>query len=733
MDSSNAASAGDPAGRGPWTLAWRLFAPLAMWLVLAKTLLVMSALHAAPYAGSGGAALLQWLWSFTLLRFALALLAGWVIQQLAFPRHRWLGLPIAACLMVALAVAVSLFKASPSWLDALQLWSGTAWGQLWGLGACLWRDAISLALVVLVAGLVLWIVPARARVAAVRTLQVLVVLLCALVGIDLAYELGTGQPASLRVLHFAATHLPEMLPLIRSETTPLGLLAIAGGILLAVAWAWRERRLAYAPLTRGMRGQAVGAATLALSLAFFLPAPSPLLLPLLRHAESKLIDLARSLAPRPVDEASASVRQAFERSRYPPWYDDHLILRPTPQAKDRNVVLVMLESVRAKSTSLHDPGLRTTPFLKDLADKGLLIEEMSAVIPRTAAAWMAILGGKYPLSNERTADWVHAHGREPEARSLVSALGGIGYATAFFTPTDLRFQNDVEMVDAFGFDTVKTEIELTRPGAERVTYFGVADELMVQPILDWSQAQRQAQRPFFAAIMTNVGHHDFRTPASWRKVRFEGVSNPQLEAYYNCLLYVDGVLRQLVDGYRALGLLEDTVFVFVGDHGQMFDEHNARQTYNAVYQEGLHVPALIYAPGMPLGPGVVKGPRLQVDILPTIAELLGYSIEGARLPGVSLLQPVAADRRLFFSSSIDWTFLAARRGSRKYIYSFDRKPMEVFDLERDPHEAQPLQIDEQELAQVRREMLEWRMQAALSMMARPAASGEWTLAGNRRP
>lgn len=733
MDASKAASASDPAGRGPWTLAWRLFAPLAVWLVLAKTLLVMSALHAAPYGGSGGAALLQWLWSFTLLRFALALLAGLVIQQLAFPRHRWLGLPIAACLMVALAVAVSLFKTGPSWLDALQLWSGTAWGQLWGLAACLWRDAVSLAVLVLAAGLTIWIVPARARVAAVRVLQVLVVLLCAVVGIDLAYELSTGQPASLRVLRFVATHLLEMLPLIRAETTPLGLLAIAGGILLAMAWAWRERRLAYAPPAHGMRSHAAGAATLALALAIFLPAPSPLLLPLLRHAESKLIDLARSMQHTPRDEAREDVMEAFERSRRPPWHDDHLILRPTPQARDRNVVLVMLESVRAKSTTLHDPGLPTTPFLKELADQGLRIDDMNAVIPRTAAAWMAILGGKYPLANERTADWVQAHGREPEARSLASALRDIGYATGFFTPTDLRFQNDVEMVDALGFDTVKTEIELTRPGAERVTYFGVADELMVRPILDWSQAQRQAQRPFFAAIMTNVGHHDFRTPASWQKVRFEGVSNPQLQAYYNCLLYVDGVLRQLVDGYRALGLLEDTVFVFVGDHGQMFDEHNARQTYNAVYQEGLHVPALIYAPGMPLVPRVVKGARLQVDILPTIAELLGYRIEGAQLPGVSLLQPVAADRRLFFSSSIDWTFLAARRGSRKYIYSFDRKPMEVFDLERDPDEAHPLQIGKQELAQVRREMLQWRMQTTLSMMAKPVAGGEWTLAGNGRP
>ena len=95
----------------------------------------------------------------------------------------------------------------------------------------------------------------------------------------------------------AATHLREMLPLIRSETTPLGLLAIAGGILLAVARAWRERRLACAPLARGMRSNAVGAATLALSLAFFLPAPSPLL-----QADGSLRPRARSPRSPPASD-----------------------------------------------------------------------------------------------------------------------------------------------------------------------------------------------------------------------------------------------------------------------------------------------------------------------------------------------------------------------------------------------------------------------------------------------
>ena len=126
-----------------------------------------------------------------------------------------------------------------------------------------------------------------------------------------------------------------------------------------------------------------------------------------------------------------------------------------------------------------------------------------------------------------------------------------------------------------------------------------------------------------------------------------------------------------------------TIFVFIGDHGQMFDEHGAKQIHNAIYQEGLHVPALIFAPGMALQAGTVRGPRQQIDILPTIVELLGYRIEGAELPGQSLLRAVDADRKLYYTSSIDWSFLAARHGQRKYIYSFERQPTEVFDLDKD--------------------------------------------------
>jgi arylsulfatase A-like enzyme len=441
-----------------------------------------------------------------------------------------------------------------------------------------------------------------------------------------------------------------------------------------------------------------------------------------RFSEGTLTRLLKTAWPSPAQDVTVEVAKEFEQSGRPPWYSDRMTLKATSKTRRHNVVIVMMESIRAQSSTVNVPRPPTMPFLKHLADEGLMVEDMNAVAPRTAAAWMAVLGGQYPLANGDTAGWAAANEKVPRIRTLPSALRDAGYATSFFTPTDMEFQSDPEIIRSFNFEEVQTEPDLTTPGQERPTYFGIADESMVKPILAWTAAQVQEKRPFFTAVMTNVGHHDFQTPSTWKKIRFEGVEDPARQNYYNCLRYIDGVLSQLMEGYRRLGVLDDTIFLFVGDHGVMLDEHHAKQSFNSVYQESLRVPAVVYAPGLPLRGTRVKGARQQIDIVPTIAELLGYTIEGARLPGRSLLQPVAVDRELFFTSSIDWSALGSRRGPRKYIYTLDGSPMEAFDLDKDPGESTPLNVPDAESAQAQARMLKWRAQSELSMFARPDPS-----------
>jgi arylsulfatase A-like enzyme len=102
--------------------------------------------------------------------------------------------------------------------------------------------------------------------------------------------------------------------------------------------------------------------------------------------------------------------------------------------------------------------------------------------------------------------------------------------------------------------------------------------------------------------------------------------------------YQDFFLKKLFEQYKDLGLYEDTVFVILGDHGEGFGEHGLKQHDNTIYQEGLHIPLLVHDPQNP-EPRRVGENVSELDVLPTVAEKLGYEIEGGEYPGSSILSP----------------------------------------------------------------------------------------------
>jgi arylsulfatase A-like enzyme len=100
----------------------------------------------------------------------------------------------------------------------------------------------------------------------------------------------------------------------------------------------------------------------------------------------------------------------------------------------------------------------------------------------------------------------------------------------------------------------------------------------------------------------------------------------------------------------------------------------------------------------------------ELDILPTIVDLLGYGIKGGEYKGNSLLRPLPEGRPLLFSCWNESGCLASIRGKEKYIYHFDDQPEEIFDLSKDPLERQNLagERDAKELEERKSELLEWR-------------------------
>jgi arylsulfatase A-like enzyme len=212
---------------------------------------------------------------------------------------------------------------------------------------------------------------------------------------------------------------------------------------------------------------------------------------------------------------------------------------------------------------------------------------------------------------------------------------------------------------------------------------------MLEPALAWID---DAGSPFFLTLLTLTSHHDYRLPSRWSTRPF--CQDETLNRYLNALSYTDAVVGRLFDALAERGLLDDTLFVVVGDHGEGFGEHGPREHDNVLYEEGVRVPLLLAGPGIE-EPGVVEGLRKTSDLLPTVAELLGYRAVGSGLSGRSLLFG-PGHRTLFFSCWYGRQCMALREGSRKTIYHYGHGSTEVFDLAEDPLETRDLAADSPE-------------------------------------
>jgi lipoteichoic acid synthase len=182
-----------------------------------------------------------------------------------------------------------------------------------------------------------------------------------------------------------------------------------------------------------------------------------------------------------------------------------------------------------------------------------------------------------------------------------------------------------------------------------------------------------------------------------------------INRYLNSVRNQDFFLKNLFAQYEKLGLYENTIFVVLGDHGEGFGEHGRYQHDNTPYEEGLKIPMLIHDPRQFENGARVKVPVNQLDVLPTVVDLLGYEIEGGEYKGLSLLRPLPRNRTLMSSCWNERGCLASIKDTEKYIYHFEDQPEELFDLSEDPDERRNLAGERLEEAERRRlELLEWR-------------------------
>ena len=382
-------------------------------------------------------------------------------------------------------------------------------------------------------------------------------------------------------------------------------------------------------------------------------------------------------------------------------------LAPTG-SEQRNVALILLESTRAQSVTPYNKDLETTPFLDQLAKSSLVAERAYGSVPFTTKANVATHCGIFPYPVQL------AFGLIPEAekggipaRCLPDLLKEQGYSTAYFMSAQKKQENWENLINNFGYAELYSRESMDEEGFEKVGGGAREDDIMLKPSEEWLTEQKESGKTFLATYMTSSPHHPYYVPKRYGEERF--AEDEQLNNYLNAIRYQDFFLKNLFDQYKELGLYDDTVFVILGDHGEGFREHGIYSHGNVLYDESLKIPTLIHDPKRFENGARVTAPVNQLDILPSVADLLGYKIEGGVYQGSSILGPLPEDRALMFSCWEAGRCLASVKGTEKYIYYYDAQPEELFDLSEDPLEKHNLADDRgKEVEERRNELLAWR-------------------------
>jgi arylsulfatase A-like enzyme len=367
------------------------------------------------------------------------------------------------------------------------------------------------------------------------------------------------------------------------------------------------------------------------------------------------------------------------------------------QGVNHNVVLIVLEGVQYRYTSLAGCESRLTPYLSKVAAQGVEFTNTRSILTHTTKALFSLLTGRYASASHDIAEAVPA--TVPYASLATILAGKLGYRTAFFQSARGNFESRPGLVYNLGYDKFWARDDLDDPNSF-LGYLGCDEFAMLKPINEWIKAEQQ---PFFLTVLCSVTHDPYEVP-EW----FGEPAKEPLERYKQSISYTDKFLAALDVELGNLGIADNTILCVVGDHGEAFGEHGLLGHERIAFDEVLHVPFCLRAP-FSVETGVkITEPASSVDLTPTLLGLLGFETEPIGLDGVDLLKPVQKDRRVYFTTWMHEGPAGFINGNRKFIYNPTDKTTCVYDLNADPKELNRIELPPQKAGRIAEEIGKWR-------------------------
>jgi arylsulfatase A-like enzyme len=363
------------------------------------------------------------------------------------------------------------------------------------------------------------------------------------------------------------------------------------------------------------------------------------------------------------------------------WLDERNAAAHLPPAAPGapNVLVIVVDTLRADHVSSYGYARSTTPNLDRLAQQGVRFENAISPCSWSLPSHVSLLTGLYQfehgVGNVQPEPWLgwgnKGMGGFP---SLGEALQRDGYRTGAFSANRTYFSRDLGLgrgfvhfedyfhsaSDAFvrtlygrEFARIylkRSERSLVKRTLRKLGFnslldqdaegsgsyggaFGVRKraEVVNQEATQW--IDRDRQRPFLAFLNYFDVHDPYGAPRGYLTPLWP--QQTDIDGYDDGVRYVDDYIGRLMQELGRRGLENNTLMVITSDHGESLGQHHLRTHGKALYWELIHVPLVIWYPGHVPAGVTIATPVTNAAIPATIVDLLGANARSS-LPSTSL-------------------------------------------------------------------------------------------------
>lgn len=381
----------------------------------------------------------------------------------------------------------------------------------------------------------------------------------------------------------------------------------------------------------------------------------------------------KSVRFMPDEEAISNVGEIFELKNEFEGYPLAREVVTDGEPNNYNVIVVIMEGMSINKTAHGGNTMNLTPFLDSLADKSLFFSNHYTSGTHTYCGIYSTLMS-YPVVFRQLP---FKHTPILQYDGIASVLQKNGYSTTYFTTHDSEFDNIGGFLTENGFERIVSQSDY--PAHEVKTTLGVPDDFMFRFSIPIINELAGRGKPFFVTMLTASDHSPFYLP--------DYFTPRSSELKYQMTEYADYSLETFITLTSQQSWFDNTLFVFVADHGAVFDsEYSIALSY-------LHTPLLFFMPSE-IQPETSNAIASQMDIFPTIMGKLNIPYTNNTF-GINLLKE-SRDFAYFMVDdkygiiNDDWLFINKPADEQKGLYKYREKDTKNY-ISEFPKQAETMQ------------------------------------------